>query len=107
MEDYKQQDWVALYQSALIELEQAKIAESVNAAQKAIIARIEALRALPGLHNEERHAIDDAMRALGLLQREEADSDADTERRAVNETLEHLRSIGPGIKRLKDSPKSD
>ena len=41
MEDYKQQDWVALYQSALIELEQAKMAGRINAAQKAIIARVE------------------------------------------------------------------
>jgi hypothetical protein len=77
MEDYKQEDWVSLYQSALIELEQAEIAGRINAAQKAIIARIESLRALPGLHTEERHAIDDAMRALGLLQREEANFDRD------------------------------
>jgi hypothetical protein len=107
MEDYKQQDWVALYQSALIELGQAKIAGRINAAQKAIIASMETLGALPGLHTEERHAIDHAMRALGLLQREEPNSDADTERRAVNETLERLRSIGLAIKRLKDSPESD
>jgi hypothetical protein len=106
VEDYKQQDWVALYQSALIELEQAKMAGRINAAQKAIIARVETLRALPGLHTEERHAIDDALRALGILQREEASFDAESERRAINETLERFRSIGPAIKRLKDSPES-
>jgi hypothetical protein len=49
MEDYKQEDWVSLYHSALIELEQAKIAGRINAAQKAIVARVETLRALPGL----------------------------------------------------------
>jgi hypothetical protein len=107
VEDYKQQDWVALYQSALIELEQAKIAGRINAAQKAIIARVETLRALPGLHAEERHAIDDTMRALGLLQREEANSDTVAERRAIEETLERFRSVGPAIKRLEESPKSD
>jgi hypothetical protein len=107
MDDYKQQDWVALYQSALIELERAKIAGRINAAQKAIIARVETLRALPGLHTEERHAIDDALRALTFLQREEARFDAEAERRAVDESLQHLRAIGPTIERLKNTPDPD
>ena len=107
MEDYKQEDWVSLYHSALIELEQAKIAGRINAAQKAIIARVETLRALPGLHTEERHAIDDALRALNFLQQEEARFDGEAERRAVDESLQRLRAIGPTIERLKDTSDPD
>jgi hypothetical protein len=107
MEDYKKEDWVSLYKCALIELEQARIAGRINAAQKAIIARIDTLRALPGLHTEERHAIDDGMRALGVLQRDEASFDTEAERRAVDESLQRLRAIGPTIERLKDTPDPD
>ena len=102
MEEYQSQDWVSLYQSALIELEQAKIAGRINAAQKAIVARVELLRALPGLHTEEHHAIDDAMHALEILQQEEARFDAEAEGRAVDESLEKLRSIGHTIQRLRE-----
>ena len=97
MEDYKQEDWVAQYQSALIELEQAKLAGRIDAAQKAIVGRIELLRALPGLHTEEHHAIDDAMRALEFLEREESRFDAEAERRAVDESLQRLRAIAPRL----------
>jgi hypothetical protein len=71
MEDYQTQDWVALYQSALIELEQARLPGRINAAQKAIIARVEVLHSIE-LHADEHHAIDDALRSLKLLEREEA-----------------------------------
>jgi hypothetical protein len=101
IEDYKREDWVSLYQSALIELEQAKLAGRINAAQKAIVARVELLRALPGLHAEERVALDDALRSLAFLQREEARFDAEAERRAVEESLEKLRSVGHTIQRLR------
>jgi hypothetical protein len=100
MEDYKREDWVSLYRSALIELEQAKLAGRINAAQKAIVARAEQLQNLPGLHAEELHAIDDALSSLRFLAREEARFDAETERRAINETLERFRSVGPAIKRV-------
>jgi hypothetical protein len=102
MENYEKEDWVSLYQSALIELEQAKMAGRINAAQKAIVARVELLRALPGLHTEERHAIDDAIRALAVLQREETRFDAEAARRAVEESLEKLRSVGYTIQRLRE-----
>jgi hypothetical protein len=40
MENYKGEDWVSLYQSALIELEQAKMSGRIEAAHAAILARI-------------------------------------------------------------------
>jgi hypothetical protein len=102
MENFEKEDWVSLYQSALIELEQAKLAGRINAAQKAIVARAEQLQNLPGLHAEELQAIDDALRSLRFLEREEARIDAEAERRAIDDTLERFRSVGPAIKRASE-----
>jgi hypothetical protein len=76
VENYKQEDWVALYQSALIELEQAKMSGRIEAARVAILARMGKLCTMPGLHPEERQAIEDALRGLSLLRAEEARFDA-------------------------------
>jgi hypothetical protein len=100
MENYQKEDWVSLYQSALIELEQAKIAGRIMDAQKSILDRVEKLRKIPGLHPEEYHAIDDASRALGFLAAEDARFDAEAERRAIDETLHRVRSVGPAVKRV-------
>jgi hypothetical protein len=69
----------------------------VDAARIAIIARIEKLQTLPGLRPEERQAIEDALRGLRFLEREEARFNAEAERRAVEESLEKLRSVGHTI----------
>ena len=68
--------------------------------RRAIVARAEQFQNLPGLHAEELHAIEDALSSLRFLAREEARFDAETERRAINETLERFRSVGPAIKRV-------
>ena len=47
----------------------------------------------------------DAWRTLKFLEAEDARFDVEAERRAVDEALEKLRSVGPTIQRLKDSPK--
>jgi hypothetical protein len=72
MEDYHQEDWVSVYQSALTELEQVKMPARIEAAQKAILARMEMLQTLPGLHPQERQAIEDALCGLRSLEREDA-----------------------------------
>jgi hypothetical protein len=72
MEDYQLEDWFSLYQSALVELEEAKMSGRIEAAQTAILARIEKLATLPGLHPEERQAIEDALRGLRSLEQEHA-----------------------------------
>jgi hypothetical protein len=74
----------------------------ISAAQKAIVARVEKLRTVPGLHTEERQAIEDALRGLNFLKREDARFDAEKERRAIEESLEKLRSVGKTIQRLRD-----
>jgi len=102
MEDYQKEDWVSLYQSALIELEQAKMSGRIDAAQRAIFARVEKLTTLPELHPQERQAIEDALRGLNFLKREDARFDAEKERRAIEESLKKLRSVGQTIQRLSD-----
>jgi len=72
MEDYHQEDWVLVYRSALTELEQVNMPARIEAAQKAIIARMEVLQILPGLHPQERQAIEDALCGLRSLRREDA-----------------------------------
>lgn len=49
-------------------------------------------------------SLDDAWRTLKFLETEDARFDVEGERRAVEETLEKLRSVGPTIQRLKDIP---
>jgi len=72
MEDFQKEDWISLYQAALTELEQGKMSERIEAAHSAIVARMEKICTLPGLHPEERRAIEDALHGLRSLKREEA-----------------------------------
>ena len=102
MEDFQKEDWVSIYQSALTELEHARISGRIEAAQKAIVSRMEKLLTMPGLHPEERHAIEDAIRILGILEREEARYDAEQKRLAVGSLLEKLRSVGFTIQRYRE-----
>ena len=107
VEDYQKEDWIALYHSALVELEQAKMSGRIEAAKAAIVARMEKLCTMPGLHPEERRAIEDALRGLNLLKQEEARFDAEAARRAVERSLENLRSVGPTIQRLRERAEPD
>ena len=101
-EDYQQEDWMALYEAALTELEHAKMTGRVEAARTAILARMEKLQILPGLHPEERQAIADALHGLKLLEQEEARFNTEAQRYAIDKTLERFRSVGPAIKRLSE-----
>ena len=83
---YDQEKWVEFYKSAVLELEQSLIAGRIADARAEIVKRIEALRNIPGLHGDERQAIEDALNTLGLLDREDAKQ----------------RSIAPKIKRPND-----
>ena len=72
MNDYEKEEWWELYKTAVVELEHAKIAGRVQETRTAIVARVEKLQTLPGLHAEERQAIADALNSLRELEREEA-----------------------------------
>lgn len=93
---------MALYLAALTELEHAKMTGRVDAARTAMIARMEKLQTFPGVHPEERQAIEDALRGLRSLEKEEARFNAEAKRIAVEEALEKLRFVNPTIRRLRD-----
>ncbi len=54
MTEHDQEKWVELYKAALLELKQSLMAGRIAEAGAEILKRIEALRDIPGLHDEER-----------------------------------------------------
>jgi hypothetical protein len=93
--EYEGENWVTQYRAALIELEHNKIAGRIEAARTEIRARVEKLRTIPGLHTDERQAIEDALCGLHALTQEEARCDADHKRLVLNNASETSRSIAP------------
>ena len=96
-ENYRQESWLALYNAALVELEHAALYGRIKDARIEIVARVEKLQTMPGLHAEEHHAIADALSSLRFLEQEEGRADAAKQRRALDLSLERLRSIAPAI----------
>ena len=97
MSQHEQEDWIALYRAALVELEHAKMAGRILDARTEIVARVEKLHGMPGLHEDERRAIADALNSLRFLELEEARHDKEEQHRALDESLEKLRSISPAV----------
>lgn len=99
MTDYEHESWLALYRAALVELEHAKMSGRIEAARTAVSARLEKLRSIPGLHTEERQAIDDTRRMLQVLEEEEHRYNREQKRRILEEAEQKLRSIAPNIQK--------
>jgi hypothetical protein len=91
-DNYNNENWVVLYRAALIELEHARMSDRIKDARIEIVARIEKLHTMPGLHTEERDAIADALSALRSLEQEETHFDAEQKCRALDKALETLLS---------------
>ncbi|MCU1300247.1 MAG: hypothetical protein JWQ87_531 [Candidatus Sulfotelmatobacter sp.] len=72
MTEHDQENWVALYRAALVELEHEKIAGRIKVARTEIVARVGKLQNMPGLHADERQAIADALSSLRFLELEES-----------------------------------
>ena len=70
-------------------------------ARAEIVKRVEKLRGVPGLHAEEKQAIEDALRAMRMLEREEARYAAEQQRSLAHAALKKLEAIEPAIERLK------
>jgi hypothetical protein len=68
---------------AVLELKQSLMAWRIADARAEIIKRVEGLRNIPGLHGNERQAIEDALNNLGLLDREDAKHAAEEQRKAA------------------------
>jgi len=96
MSNYDKEKWVELYRTALLELEHAKMTGRIGDARTEIAARIEKLHDIPGLHDKERQAIEDALNSLRTLERQEERYAAD-ERRIAETALEKLRAVAPKI----------
>ena len=97
-DNYDNEDWLRLYQRALLELEHAKMVGRIGDARTEIAARIEKLRDLPGLHADERQAIEDALNALTTLESME-ERHQDNERRIAEVAIEKLRVIAPKLEK--------
>ena len=98
-DEYQNENWVDLYRAAMVELEHAKMSGRIDTARTEIIARIEKLHSMPGLHIDERQALQDALSGLRALAEEEVRYDAEQKRKVLERTHESLRSIGPSILR--------
>jgi hypothetical protein len=100
--DYDQQKWYAVYEAAVVELQQSLMAGRIADARAEILKRVEALRNIPGLHKEEQHAIEDALQNLRFLEREDAAITAEEERNQAAAALERLLEIASKIERPTD-----
>jgi hypothetical protein len=100
MTEYEKEHWVELYRAALVELEHAKMSGRIGDARTEIAARIESLQNLPGLHAEERQALEDALSGLRSVEHEDAEYTAAEERRVAEAALEKLRIIGLKLEKL-------
>lgn len=98
-DEYQNENWVDLYRAAMVELEHAKISGRIDAARSEIVARIEKLHSMPGLHTDERDALQDALSGLRAVAEEEARYDAEQKRKLLERAHQTLRSIGPSILR--------
>jgi hypothetical protein len=101
MRDNPEEKWVELYTAAMLELKHALIAGRVLDARTEIAARIEKLREIPGLHERELQALDDALHNLRTLERIEQQADAEQQREATRNALEKVQSLAPRIERFK------
>ena len=101
--DYEWETWKEIYQKALLELEHAKMRGRIGDARAAITTRVEALKSIPGLHQREYQAIDDASKALRFLESEEDRYDENLRRIALETAAQKLKSIAPKIKKRDES----
>jgi hypothetical protein len=102
MADYRREKWIEPYQKALVELEHAQMRGRIGDARTEILARIEILKDIPGLHAEERQAIDDALGALQFLLLEEDRYDENQRRETLANAQRKLRILAPRIASLKE-----
>jgi hypothetical protein len=94
----REKKWVRMYEEALMEVRHAKMRGRIGNARAEILARIESLKSIPGLHAQEDQAIDDALNALRFLEHEEDRYD-ENQRRESLEVASRLQSLGPRIKK--------
>lgn len=95
MNEYDKEKWVAVYKAAVLELNRAAMTGRIGDARTEIAARLEKLKELPGLHEQEHVAILDAINNLRVLEREEAKLAANDKKRLLEEAAKKLQTIAP------------
>ena len=107
MRDYDQSQWYRLYSRAMLELEHALMTGRIMDARREILSRLEILRDMPGLHEHERQAIQEALSGLRGVEREEVRYADEQIEDAAKLALEKLRAIEPAIKLVAPSLDGD
>ncbi|HVI10152.1 MAG TPA: hypothetical protein VND65_17820 [Candidatus Binatia bacterium] len=98
MSDYEAQRWYDLYKTAVLELEHAAMTGRISDARTEIATRLQELKQHPGLHADERQAIDDALRNLRFLEKDEARLAAEEKERLLREAAQKLKIIEPKLR---------
>lgn len=99
MAAHDQEKWFDFYTTAMLELKRVAMTGRIEDARTEITARLEILKLHPELHLEEYQAIQDALRNLRVLEREEADLAAEDKRRLLQEAAQKLESLAPRFTR--------
>ena len=89
----REKKWVRMYEEALMEVRHAKMRGRIGNARAEILARIESLKSIPGLHAQEDRAIDDALNALRFLEHEEDRYDENQRRESLEVAMCQLLAI--------------
>ena len=90
----------------MVELEHSLVAGRIEDARVEILKRIGKLQGVPGLHTEEKQAIEDALNGLRSLERTER-AELEHIAREARAALEKLRSLEPKFARLKLDPNEE
>jgi hypothetical protein len=99
--DYSKKKWIHLYTIAMMDLQHALKPGRIIDTSGEIVRRIEILKGVPGLNQDDRRAIDDAVNGLRSLAKQESQQRAEHQRRAAQLAIDKLSSIAPLIGRLK------
>jgi hypothetical protein len=99
--DYSKKKWIHLYTIAMMDLQHALKPGRIIDTGGEIVRRIEILKGVPGLKQDDREAIDDAVKGLRSLPKQESHARAEHQRRAAQLAIDKLSSIAPMIGRLK------
>ena len=100
MGKYEKKDWFQLYQEAVLELEHVKMMGRIRDARAGITARVQALASLPGLHQDENHAMQEALSVLKTLEWEEERFNEKERKRLAAEALRKIEPLGTKIEKL-------
>jgi hypothetical protein len=95
--------WIKIYQKAILELEHAKMRGRIGDARDEIVMRVEKLKSIPGLHDAERRAIDDALNALRFLEQVEDRYDQHQRWRLLERAARELQYLAPRIEKLDEA----